>query len=175
METKLKKHIAEENWEAIHYLYEEAPEELCLKYAYPFGRAYLETMLKDGISSNAEIEQLSEAFRISLYDYRMIKTIWAISGSDLINLIERLERKAMYHIEKSGNGEPNSADHSKYGSEYYLLIFYLYSDRQLAIRRTSKAAVFLLEAFVAVHVNNTCKHENTWESLLDTLIPDRKF
>ena len=169
METILKKHIADENWEAIHYLYEEAPEELRLKFAYPFGRAYLQSRLKNGISTNTEVEQLSEAFRISLYDYRMIKTIWAISGSDLINLIERLEKKAMYHIEKSGNGELNSADHSKYGSEYYLLIFYLYSDRQLAIRRTSKAAVFLLEAFVAVHVNNTCENESTWESLLDTL------
>ena len=132
METKLEKYISEENWEAVHYMYDEVSKELRLQYAYPFGRAYLQTRLKDGISTDSEIEQLAEAFRISLYDYRMIRMIWAISGSGLIHLMEKLEGYARQHIEKSNSGAPDSSDHSRYGSEYYLLIFYLYSDRQLA-------------------------------------------
>jgi len=170
MEARLKQYIAEENWEAVHYLYEEAPEELRLKYAYLFGRAFLQTRLNDGIFTDAELEHLREAFRISLYDYRMIKVIWKIAGPDLINLIGKLEGKAMNHIVKSDSGEPNCSDHSTYGAECYLLVFYLYSDRQLAMRRTSKAQVFLLEAVVAVHVNNTCPKEDSWASLLDTLV-----
>lgn len=170
METTLKQHTAEENWEAIHYLYEEASEELRLKYAYFFGRAYLQTRLNDGITTGNELELLREAFRISLYDYRMIKAIWRISGPDLITLIGKLEKKASWHIDESNNDDRNSADHSTFGAEYYLLIFYLYSDRQLAMRRISKAQVFLLEAVVAVHVNNHCPKQDTWDSLLDTLV-----
>ena len=170
LETKLKQHIAEERWDAIHFLYEESSEELRLKYAYPFGKAYLRTKLSEGISSDSELEQLTHAFRISLYDYRMTETIREICGSDIMYLIESLDRKARLHIEKSSNGEANGAEHSKFGSECYQLILYLYPDRQEAIRRTSKAAIFLLETFVATHINNTCMNQESWESLLDTLL-----
>jgi hypothetical protein len=74
------------------------------------------------------------------------------------------------HIQKSNSGEANCGDHSKYGSEYYLLMIYLYPDRGEVMKRTSRAAIFLLETFVALHVNAICGKEESWESLLDTIL-----
>jgi len=170
METNIETLVAEENWKGLKYYYTEADEETRMLYAYYFGTAHLVSQRLEIMPAQEAAEKLVEAFRISLYDRRITEGVKEYLGSGIYKLICRIDQLARDYTIRGASEEPDAADLSRTGCEYYLLLCFLNGTTEGSQGYMSREKIFLIESGIASIMNEKYKHKAAWESLMKLIV-----
>jgi len=170
METNIETLVAEENWNGLKYYYPEADEVTRMKYAYYFGTAYLVSQRLEIMPAREAAEKLVEAFRISLYDRRITEGVKEYLGSGIYKLQHKIDQLARDHTVRGASEEPDAADQSRTGCEYYLLLYFLNGSTEGSQGYMSREKIFLIESGIASIMNDKYKQKAAWESLMKLIV-----